>query len=262
MLRTDTAVTIYRKDYNAPAFRIDDVALEIDLVPDRTRVVNRMRMTRTAPGEPLALVGEGLELAGATLDGQPVQGLRAVGDTLTIEAVPTEVNASFVLELTTYCDPAANSSLMGMYVSNGNFFTQCEAEGFRKITYFLDRPDVMTVYTVTLRASKADYPVLLSNGNLVAERDLPDGRHEAVWHDPFKKPSYLFALVAGKLECIEERIQSASGKEKLLQVWVEPHDLGKTRHAMDSLIHSIRCYCKYYPIILNLKNILNLLLTH
>ena len=240
MLRTDTAVTIYRKDYAAPAFRIDEVALEIDLVPERTRVVNRLRMTRTAAAKPLVLVGEGLELAGATLDGQALQGLQANGDTLTIDAVPAEVGASFTLELTTFCNPAANSSLMGLYVSNGNFFTQCEAEGFRKITYFLDRPDVMTVYTVTLRASKADYPVLLSNGNLVSERDLPDGRHEAVWHDPFKKPSYLFALVAGKLECIEERIQSASGKEKLLQVWVEPQDLGKTRHAMDSLIHSVR----------------------
>ncbi|WP_343548303.1 aminopeptidase N, partial [Ralstonia sp.] len=239
MLRTDTAVTIYRKDYTAPAFRIDEVALEIDLVPERTRVVNRMRLTRTDAGKPLVLAGEGLELAGATVDGKALSGLQASGDTLTIDAVPADVGASFTLELTTYCNPAANSSLMGLYVSNGNFFTQCEAEGFRKITYFLDRPDVMTVYTVTLRASKADYPVLLSNGNLVSERDLPDGRREAVWHDPFKKPSYLFALVAGKLECIEERIQSASGKEKLLQVWVEAQDLGKTRHAMDSLIHSI-----------------------
>ena len=239
MLRTDTAVTIYRKDYAAPAFRIDEVALEIDLVPERTRVVNRLRMTRTAAAKPLVLVGEGLELAGATIDGKAVSGLQADGDTLTIDAVPAEAGASFTLELTTFCNPAANSSLMGLYVSNGNFFTQCEAEGFRKITYFLDRPDVMTVYTVTLRASKVDYPVLLSNGNLVSERDLPDGRHEAVWHDPFKKPSYLFALVAGKLECIEERIQSASGKEKLLQVWVEAQDIGKTRHAMDSLIHSI-----------------------
>lgn len=240
MLRTDTAVTIYRKDYTAPTFRIDEVALEIDLVPERTRVVNRMRVTRTEAGKPLVLAGEGLELAGATVDGQALSGLHTSDDTLTIDAIPAEVGASFTLELTTYCNPAANSSLMGLYVSNGNFFTQCEAEGFRKITYFLDRPDVMTVYTVTLRASTADYPVLLSNGNLVSKRDLPDGRHEAVWHDPFKKPSYLFALVAGKLECIEERIQSASGKEKLLQVWVESQDLGKTRHAMDSLIHSIR----------------------
>ncbi|MCF1441671.1 aminopeptidase N [Ralstonia nicotianae] len=240
MLRTDTAVTIYRQDYTAPAFRIDDVALEIDLVPERTRIVSRLRMTRLRAGAPLTLVGEGLELAGVTLDGQALPGIQPDGDTLTIEAAPAQADTAFTLELTTFCNPAANSSLMGLYVSNDNFFTQCEAEGFRKITYFLDRPDVMAVYTVTLRAAKADYPVLLSNGNLVSQRDLPDGRHEAVWHDPFKKPSYLFALVAGTLECIEARILSASGKEKLLQVWVEPHDLGKTRHAMDSLIHAIR----------------------
>ncbi|MHC6051630.1 aminopeptidase N [Ralstonia solanacearum] len=240
MLRTDTAVTIYRKDYTAPAFRVDDVALDIDLVPERTRVVNRLRLTRIRAGAPLTLVGEGLELAGITLDGQALSGIQPDGDTLTIDAAPAQADTSFTLEITTFCNPAANSSLMGLYVSSGNFFTQCEAEGFRKITYFLDRPDVMAVYTVTLRAAKADYPVLLSNGNLVSRRDLPDGRHEAVWHDPFKKPSYLFALVAGTLECIEERIQSASGREKLLQVWVEPHDLGKTRHAMDSLIHAIR----------------------
>ncbi|MGN5477043.1 hypothetical protein ACTMU2_09445 [Cupriavidus basilensis] len=115
--------------------------------------------------------------------------------------------------------------MSGLYVSNGNFFTQCEAEGFRRITYFLDRPDVMATFRVTLRADRAACPVLLSNGNLVSERELPGGRHEAVWEDPFRKPSYLFALVAGKLERIEERIQSASGKDKLLQVWVEARDL-------------------------------------
>jgi aminopeptidase N len=129
---------------------------------------------------------------------------------------------------------------MGLYVSNGNFFTQCEAEGFRKITYFLDRPDVMARYRVTLRAIKADFPVLLANGNLVATEELPNGWHSAVWEDPFPKPSYLFALVAGKLVSIEEKIATGSGATKLLQIWVEPQDLAKTRHAMDSLIHSIR----------------------
>ena len=114
-----------------------------------------------------------------------------------------------------------NTTLSGLYVSSGNFFTQCEAEGFRRITYFLDRPDVMASYTVTLRADKAAYPVLLSNGNLVDSGDLPDGRHFAKWEDPFRKPSYLFALVAGKLVAIEETITTGSGKEKLLQVWVE-----------------------------------------
>jgi aminopeptidase N len=129
---------------------------------------------------------------------------------------------------------------MGLYVSNGNFFTQCEAEGFRKITYFLDRPDVMATYQVTLRALKAQFPVLLSNGNLIKEEELGNGWHSAVWQDPFPKPSYLFALVAGKLHAIERTIKSASGKPKLLQVWVEAKDLSKTEHAMDSLIASIR----------------------
>ena len=146
---------------------------------------------------------------------------------------------SFELTLESTCNPAENTTLSGLYVSGGNFFTQCEAEGFRRITYFLDRPDVMATYTVTLRADKADYPVLLSNGNLIEEGDLENGRHFARWEDPFKKPSYLFALVAGKLVKLEQRMKTGSGKEKLLQVWVEPHDLDKTQHAMDSLIHSI-----------------------
>jgi aminopeptidase N len=129
---------------------------------------------------------------------------------------------------------------MGLYVSNGNFFTQCEAEGFRKITFFPDRPDVMAKYKVMLRADKEKYPVLLSNGNLVEEGDLGDGRHYAVWEDPFKKPSYLFALVAGRLVCQEEKYTLQSGREVLLQVWVEDGNLDKTQHAMDSLKNSIR----------------------
>jgi aminopeptidase N len=142
---------------------------------------------------------------------------------------------------------------MGLYVSNGNFFTQCEAEGFRKITYFLDRPDVMARYRVTLRAREAQYPVLLSNGNLVSTEKLPNGWHSAVWEDPFPKPSYLFALVAGKLECVEETITTSSGAQKLLQIWVEPHDLKKTRHAMDSLIASIHWDEKRYGLELDLE---------
>ncbi len=180
-------------------------------------------------------MGEQLEFVSASVDGAQ-HAARAHASGLTVENVPAE----FELTLVNLCNPAANTTLSGLYVSNGNFFTQCEAEGFRRITYFLDRPDVMAVFTVTLRADKAACPVLLSNGNLLEQGDLPDGRHFARWEDPFRKPSYLFALVAGKLVALEERLHSRSGKEKLLQVWVEPHDLDKTRHAMDSLIHSIR----------------------
>ena len=132
-----------------------------------------------------------------------------------------------------------NSKLMGLFMSGGDFFTQCEAEGFRRITYFLDRPDVMATYTVTLRADKARYPVLLSNGNLTDAGELPEGRHFATWHDPHKKPSYLFALVAGQLVAREQRIATRSGSEHLLQVYVRPGDLDKTEHAMNSLIHSV-----------------------
>lgn len=237
MLRTDTPVTVYRKDYTPPAFAIDHVDLVLDLDPQRTLVTSTLKLQRTGAADaPLVLSGEALELIGITLDGQPLATYRAEADTLTLTGLP----AQGTLQITVACNPAANTTLSGLYVSNGNFFTQCEAEGFRRITYFLDRPDVMATYRVTLRADRAACPVLLSNGNLLSQADLPDGRHEAVWEDPFRKPSYLFALVAGKLERIEEKIVSASGKEKLLQVWVEPQDLDKTRHAMDSLIHSIR----------------------
>lgn len=237
MLRTDTPITVYRKDYTPPAFAIEHVDLVLDLDPQRTIVTSTLKLQRTGAADaPLVLSGEALELIGITLDGQLFTAYRADDDTLTLTGLPSQCT----LQITAACNPAANTTLSGLYVSNGNFFTQCEAEGFRRITYFLDRPDVMTTYRVTLRADRAACPVLLSNGNLLSQGDLPDGRHEAVWEDPFRKPSYLFALVAGKLERIEEKIVSASGKEKLLQVWVEPQDLDKTRHAMDSLIHSIR----------------------
>ncbi|RZF26471.1 aminopeptidase N [Paraburkholderia sp. UYCP14C] len=239
MADTATPNVIRRADYAPPAFLIDTVALEFDLVPERTVVRNTMRVRRNPDASRAAhleLMGEQLEFVSAEIDGKPFPNAHPHEHGLLLDDVPD----SFELTLTSICNPAENTTLSGLYVSSGNFFTQCEAEGFRRITYFLDRPDVMASFTVTLRASKADYPVLLSNGNLLEEGELPDGRHFARWEDPFKKPSYLFALVAGKLVALEERVKTGSGKEKLLQVWVEPHDLDKTRHAMDSLIHSIR----------------------
>ncbi|KXU87887.1 aminopeptidase N [Paraburkholderia monticola] len=239
MADTETPNVIRRADYAPPAFLIDTVALEFDLVPERTVVRNTMRVRRNPDASRAAhleLMGEQLEFVSAVIDGKPFPNAHPHEHGLLLDNVPD----SFELTLTSICNPVENTTLSGLYVSSGNFFTQCEAEGFRRITYFLDRPDVMASFTVTLRASKADYPVLLSNGNLLEEGDLPDGRHFARWEDPFKKPSYLFALVAGKLVALEERVKTGSGKEKLLQVWVEPHDLDKTRHAMDSLIHSIR----------------------
>ncbi|KXV13233.1 aminopeptidase N [Caballeronia megalochromosomata] len=241
MSTTTASAVIRRQDYTPPAFLIDAVALEFDLVPARTVVKNTMKLRRNpdAQGDAsrLDLMGEQLEFVSATIDGVAHADVRVHENGLSIGNIPAD---AFELSIESICNPAENTTLSGLYVSSGNFFTQCEAEGFRRITYFLDRPDVMATYTVTLRADKTACPVLLSNGNLIDEGDLPDGRHFAKWEDPFKKPSYLFALVAGKLVYIEERIRSGSGKEKLLQVWVEPHDLDKTRHAMDSLINSIR----------------------
>ena len=238
MSNSTAPAVIRRADYTPPAFLIDTVALEFDLVPERTVVRNTMRLRRNpdaAPAATLELLGEQMEFIGATLDGRPHADVRVTENGLSVSNIPD----AFELTLESTCNPAENTTLSGLYVSGGNFFTQCEAEGFRRITYFLDRPDVMATYTVTLRADKAAYPVLLSNGNLIEEGDLEDGRHFARWEDPFKKPSYLFALVAGKLVKLEQRMKTGSGKEKLLQVWVEPHDLDKTQHAMDSLVHSI-----------------------
>ncbi|THJ36058.1 aminopeptidase N [Lampropedia aestuarii] len=232
--------TIHREDYLAPAFWIDTVELTFDLDPAKTRVLNKMRVRRnTAVGTdlPLRLDGEDLNLARVLVNGQGAT-FKMDNGQLVLSNLPVD-ESGFDLEIFTTCQPEKNTSLSGLYTSQGAFFTQCEAEGFRRITYFLDRPDVMSIYSVTLRADQALYPVLLSNGNLVEEGALEDGRHYAKWHDPFKKPSYLFALVAGKLVAREQRIIARNGKEHLLQVYVRPGDLEKTEHAMQSLIASI-----------------------
>ena len=183
------------------------------------------------------LHGEHLTLVQLRVDGRPLgkKGYRITPQTLEILDLPETAT----LEIETTTEPEKNTTLSGLYVSNGNFFTQCEAEGFRRIAYFPDRPDVMAKYTVMLRADKEKFPVLLSNGNLLAEGDLGDGRHFAKWEDPFCKPSYLFALVAGKLVCQEEWYTQRSGHRALLQVWVEEGNLDKTQHAMTSLKNSI-----------------------
>ncbi|MFT4268922.1 MAG: aminopeptidase N [Xenophilus sp.] len=227
---------IRREDYTPPAYWIDTVDLTFDLDPAKTRVLNRMQMRRNpeVPVQPLRLHGDELNLARVLVNGQGAS-FRMEGGQLVLDGLPD----AFELELFTTCCPARNTQLMGLFVSQDTFFTQCEAEGFRRITYFLDRPDVMASYAVTIRADKAAYPVLLSNGNLVEHGDLPEGRHFARWIDPFKKPSYLFALVAGKLVAREQRVKARNGREHLLQVYVRAGDLDKTEHAMNSLVHSI-----------------------
>ena len=232
-------VVVQRADYAPPPFRIRAVELNFDLEPTKTIVASKMQIERdpaAAPGQPLRLNGEDLTLLRVQADGQSVS-FRHEDGFLVIDNPPAA--DAFTLEIRNTCAPEKNTQLSGLYTSGGGFFTQCEAEGFRRITYFIDRPDVMAVFTVTLRADRKKYPVLLSNGNLVAQGPLDGGRHYAKWHDPFPKPSYLFALVAADLVAREQRIRSRAGTEHLLQVYVRRGDLGKTEHAMNSLIASV-----------------------
>jgi aminopeptidase N len=237
------AVSVQRLDYQPPAFWIDTVDLSFDLDPAKTRVLNKMRVRRNpdVPAQPLRLDGEELNLARVLVNGSGTS-FRIDGNQLVLENLP-EGHDAFELEIFTTCAPAKNTKLMGLYVSNNSFFTQCEAEGFRRITYFLDRPDVMASYSVTLRADKTLFPVLLSNGNLVEQGDLQgegnQGRHFARWVDPHRKPCYLFALVAGQLVCRQQRITSRAGKDHLLEIYVRRGDMDKTEHAMNSLMASI-----------------------
>ncbi len=237
-MREGIAQAVQRADYAAPAYWIRSAELTFDLDPARTIVASRLRVERNAAasGGALRLHGEDIEPLRVLADGQSVS-FRVEGNELVIDNPPAA--EAFTLEIRNTVAPEKNTQLSGLYTSGGGFFTQCEAEGFRRITYFLDRPDVMAVYTVTLRANKARYPVLLSNGNLVEQGELDNGRHYAKWHDPFPKPSYLFALVAADLVAREQHIRTRSGKDHLLQVWVRRGDLDKTEHAMNSLIASV-----------------------
>ncbi len=239
-MREGTAPLIRREDYSAPAFWIKTVDLTFDLDPVRTLVTSRMQLERNlaVPPQPLKLHGEDLSVLRVLLNGESVS-FRHEDGLLVLDSLQNVPEGPFTLEIRNTCAPERNTQLSGLYTSNGGLFTQCEAEGFRRITYFLDRPDVMAVYTVTLRANKAAYPVLLSNGNLISQTDLDGGKHQAVWHDPFPKPSYLFALVAADLVAREQQIRTRAGRDHLLQVYVRRGDLDKTEHAMNSLIASV-----------------------
>ena len=236
-MREGTSPLIRRADYTAPAYWIKSVDLSFDLDPAKTMVISRMQVVRNADvaAQPLRLHGEELNLTRVLANGASVS-FRHEDGMLVIDNLPAD---EFTLEIRNTCAPEKNTQLSGLYTSGGGFFTQCEAEGFRRITYFLDRPDVMAVYTVTLRANKASFPVLLSNGNLVEQGDLEGGRHFAKWHDPFPKPSYLFALVGADLVARQQNIRTRSGKDHLLQIYVRRGDLDKTEHAMNSLIASV-----------------------
>ncbi len=239
-MRDANPQTIYLKDYTVPDYLIHSVDLNFDLAEDNTRVVSRLTLSRNPASQTgdaaLILAGENLGLISVILnDDQQLtdQHYLQTPDSLIIHEVPQ--HRSFVLTIENTINPKANTALEGLYLSNGMLCTQCEAEGFRKITYFLDRPDVMAQFTTTLVGDKDRYPVLLSNGNKIAQGELADNRHWVTWEDPFNKPCYLFALVAGQLDCIEDSFTTLSDRTINLQIFVEKHDLDKCAHAMQSL---------------------------
>ena len=232
-----TPGAVHLKDYRPPEFLIDRVDLHFDLDPQATQVEALLELRRNpasvrGDGD-LRLHGEMLELTRLAMDGRDLApaDYRVEPETLIVHRVPDR----FRLLTRVRIQPAHNTALEGLYLSNDMLCTQCEAEGFRRITYFLDRPDVMARYTTSLAADKSRYPVLLANGNPVESRDLPDGRHLARWEDPFPKPSYLFALVAGNLRSLDDRYRTASGRQVELRIHVEPENIGKCDHAMRSL---------------------------
>lgn len=231
---------IYLKDYQAPQFDIVETQLAFDIFDEHTLVSSHLTMKRTlsGSGSDLVLNGQDLELISVNVDGKAISSdeYSLTDETLTLSNLADE----FVLEIQTKIKPHENTALEGLYKSSGMFCTQCEAEGFRRITYFLDRPDVMSIYTVTITADQSQYPVLLSNGNLIATEQLEQGRHKTTWHDPHKKPCYLFALVAGDLKHIEDTFTTMSGEEVTLRIYVEPKNIDKCDFAMGALIRSMK----------------------
>ncbi len=224
-------VAIYRKDYRPPDWLVPEVALELELDSERTRVKSALKVTRNGEHDrPLRLAGNGLKPLSVRVDGGEARWTMD-GDALVIELAGDEA----VVETEVEISPAANSKLMGLYASGGNLCTQCESEGFRRITFHPDRPDVLSRYKVRMTANKARFPILLANGNLIASGDQEDGTHWAEWEDPFPQPSYLFALVAGDLKPNRDGFTTMSGRQVELAIWVREKDLPKTRHAMESL---------------------------
>ncbi len=241
-MRTEQPKMIYLKDYQAPEYLIDETHLTFELHDDHTLVhaqlVMRRNPARGAGLPPLVLDGQLLELLSVKLDDAE---LTASDYTQSPDSLILQPGAqSFTVDTSVRIHPETNTALEGLYKSSGMFCTQCEAEGFRKITYYLDRPDVMSKFTTTLSADKHAYPVLLSNGNPIASGPDEDGRHWATWEDPFMKPAYLFALVAGDLWCVEDTFKTQSERDVTLRIYVEPENIDKCQHAMTSLKKSMR----------------------
>ncbi len=233
--------TVRLADYRAPDFLVDSVHLDFQLDPARTRVKSRLAVRRATGADrdaPLVLDGDGIELMGVTMEGDkfPAHKYEIGPSSLTLRNVPDV----FTLEIETVCRPDANKALSGLYISSGMFCTQCEAQGFRRITYFPDRPDVLARYSVRIEADAQRYPVLLSNGNRIGGGALADGRHFAEWGDPHPKPSYLFALVGGDLAAVEDEFVTRSGRRVALKVFVQPENREKCGYTLDSLKRAMR----------------------
>ncbi|HEX6239636.1 MAG TPA: aminopeptidase N, partial [Polyangiales bacterium] len=240
-MKDSSAVVIRREDYRPPPYTIERVDLTFQLDETATRVIAKSLVVR-APGAPadapLVLDGQDLVLESVTLDGRALTPAEYTlnEDSLVLPTVPERFELSLISRL----NPSANHALEGLYLSGGNFCTQCEAEGFRRISWFLDRPDVMARYRTRIEADKSRYPVLLSNGNLIAREELADGRHACTWEDPFPKPCYLFALVAGDLACARDSFVTASGRKVALEVYVAKEHLDQTEHCLTSLARAMR----------------------
>ncbi len=225
---------VFLRDYQPPAFQVAQLDLTIRIFPAHTQVLAKMRLEQT-PGQKnrnLRLYGRGLKLLSLKREGKELQetDYEVDAEGLILKNCPL----GFELETQVEIDPERNTALEGLYRSSGNYCTQCEPEGFRRITYYPDRPDVMTLITTRIEADQ-DIPVLLSNGNCVEKGELAEGRHFATWQDPFAKPAYLFALVAGNLVCHRDAFTTFKGKKVILEIWVEPANQGRTEHAMKSL---------------------------
>ncbi|UGY11101.1 aminopeptidase N [Phyllobacterium pellucidum] len=242
-MRTDTGKVFHLEDYKPTDFLIPETHLDFTLDPERTIVKSKLIVERRAgvgADAPLILDGDGLKLVDIRIDGAPLgdNAYMASPERLEIRGLPE--NGRFTLEITTEINPTLNRQLTGLYRSSGVYCTQCEAEGFRRITYFLDRPDLLSVYTVRIEAARSEAPVLLSNGNPKDKGALTDGRHFAVWHDPHPKPAYLFALVAGDLGVITDSFTTASGRHVDLGIYVEHGKEARALYAMDALKRSMK----------------------
>ena len=241
-MTTETPQTIYLKDYAKTYYQIPKTYLDFSLSHDGTQVKSRLECVADFPEsedpKPLTLNGEHMKLLSVGIDGRPLSESEfSVDETcLTIHEPPR----SFVLEIETEIHPETNKSGEGLYHSGNIFCTQCESQGFRKITYFYDRPDVMSVYTTRIEADFERFPVLLSNGNTVDSGQLDNGRHYAVWEDPFRKPTYLFALVAGDLAMVEDTFVTCSGRTIPLQIFVDKGNEDRVQHSLDSLKSSMK----------------------